>query len=121
MQLSQRFPAHRRLLGRPAAFVLAAILPIAPAAAAPSAQRAAAAMAADPQLAPSDPGVDALSAAARAFQDSQVRGTEVRAAVKRTLGTLQWHRDLDSAARAARELERPIVWVQALGEIRGFT
>lgn len=61
------------------------------------------------------------AAAALAFQRSEVPGSKVGAGVRRALHSLLWHRDLEEAASAARQQGRPIVWVQALGELRGLT
>lgn len=59
--------------------------------------------------------------AAQEFQQSARKGSQVSAAVQRVLREVTWHRKLDEAADVARRHGKPIVWVQALGEIRGLT
>jgi hypothetical protein len=58
--------------------------------------------------------------AAEAFRRRRVDGAEVSAAVGK-LVRLRWHRALGGAARRARALDKPILWVQALGDLDGFT
>jgi len=55
------------------------------------------------------------------FDQLQVPGNEVRAGVRRALTELTWHRTLAQATSAARLEGKPIVWVQALGDLRGLT
>ncbi|HLU39020.1 MAG TPA: hypothetical protein VK081_06520 [Planctomycetota bacterium] len=59
--------------------------------------------------------------AADAFTRSVLRGVEVARTVRRAADALRWHRKLEDAARTARAEGKPIVWVQALGELRGYT
>ncbi|MEZ5966309.1 MAG: hypothetical protein R3F56_20910 [Planctomycetota bacterium] len=61
------------------------------------------------------------AAAAPSFQNLIVSGAKVRSATHRLLGDMTWHRRLDQAVAAARAQNKPIVWVQALGELRGLT
>ena len=63
----------------------------------------------------------AAEAAAEAFRKMQVRGTALSKAVNTVTKTLTWHDKLGDAARAARESGRPILWIQALGTLQGYT
>ncbi len=59
--------------------------------------------------------------AAHEFEQSSRRGQELSQSVQRVVSELAWHKNLDVAAKAATAQGKPIVWVQALGEIRGVT
>jgi hypothetical protein len=52
---------------------------------------------------------------------SQRRGKEVGTAVRSLLRKLDWHEELEDAAAAAIANGKPILWIQALGELDGFT
>lgn len=41
--------------------------------------------------------------------------------VKRVVRGLDWHDDLDDALEEAAATGRPLVWIQALGDVNGFT
>lgn len=68
-----------------------------------------------------DPAVKARAReAAREFRRLRVAGKKVTAAVGK-LGRLRWHKTLPGAARAARSQGKPILWIQALGDLGGYT
>jgi hypothetical protein len=79
-----------------------------------SGQQPAGCGAATPQLSPAE-------TAARTFQQSARRGQEHARGVDRVLKDLKWHKNLADAAKVAQREGKPIVWVQALGDIRGVT
>lgn len=56
----------------------------------------------------------------RAFNRLQVSGEQVAASTQRLVEDLMWHRDLETAKLRARAERKPILWIQALGEIDGF-
>ncbi len=55
-----------------------------------------------------------------AMSEVAFAGKELRARVDKVARKLSWNETLNAAAATARELERPIVWVQALGDVNGF-
>ncbi len=59
--------------------------------------------------------------AAQEFERSSRSGQELSRSVQRVVTELAWHKKLDVAAKAATAQGKPIVWVQALGDIRGVT
>ncbi len=59
-------------------------------------------------------------AAARKFRSLKVSAGKVSRGVRRLLG-LRWHKSLREAAAAAKADHKPILWIQALGELRGHT
>ena len=81
-------------------------------------------------LAPASPTLDAVSAdpaekaralkAAREFRAMKLPGKEVAPAVRRLL-KLRWHKKLRDSAYQAKVNNRPILWIQALGDLRGYT
>ena len=56
--------------------------------------------------------------ATHSFRRMQVSGTEVRANVNKLL-ELDWHKDLQLAQQHAEGLGKPILWIQALGDLEG--
>ena len=61
-----------------------------------------------------------LQQQARSFRRVQVSGEEVSRNVDKLLTELRWHDDLASAQEEARTTGKPIVWIQALGDLDGF-
>lgn len=57
---------------------------------------------------------------ARAFRALKVPGKKVAPAVRKVL-RLRWHKSLKEAAAKAREDHKPILWIQTLGDLRGYT
>lgn len=57
---------------------------------------------------------------ARQFRGPQLRGRRLAKAVK-SVTALSWHESLQEAAHLGRAEGKPILWIQALGEIDGFT
>lgn len=80
--------------------------------------------------APISPTLDSVSAdpmeraramkAAKEFRKLKVPGKEVAPAVRKLL-KLRWHKSLRAAAYKARAEDKPILWIQALGDLRGYT
>ena len=58
---------------------------------------------------------------ATAFQQLRVPGVQTRQAVDKLVKELTWHKDLRTAAKAASETGKPILWIQALGDLKGYT
>lgn len=79
-----------------------------------------AAMATDANGAPVAPPVDPVVAAAREFQQQRVVGRDLKSSVGRVLGELDWREKLDDARATAAATGKPILWIQALGELDGF-
>jgi hypothetical protein len=102
----------------------AAMPPTAPAALAAKAPRKTAAKL-QPVKAPAKhwvaPPVDPDQAAADAFRHLRVVPSQVRQSVARVTRELTWHKTLGDAQKASRVSGKPIVWVQAFGDLRGFT
>jgi hypothetical protein len=79
---------------------------------------------------PPSPTLDSVSAdpverakavkAAKEFRRLKVPGKEVAPAVRKLL-KLRWHKSLRAAAYQARTEDKPILWIQALGDLRGYT
>lgn len=57
---------------------------------------------------------------ARQFRKLKVPGEQVEQNVKRMLEELRWHKSLTGALQAGGRKGRPILWVQALGDLDGF-
>jgi hypothetical protein len=81
-----------------------------------------------PGMAPAQPAPMAAAASAQAPGDPaagvealRVSGRDVNRGVRKMLSELRWHRDLGGAASEARERQRPILWIQMLGDLRGFS
>ncbi len=71
---------------------------------------------------PLDRGTRAARAAeVRHFLGSRFKGRDVRKAIDRVVRKLHWHTKLSRAVRAAQAARKPIVWIQALGDLRGYT
>ena len=59
-----------------------------------------------------------LRRATHSFRRMQMSGTEVRANVSKLL-QLDWHKDLQLAQQDAQSQGKPILWIQALGDLEG--
>ncbi len=57
---------------------------------------------------------------ARSFRRLRVPGEEVAKNVKRLTKELHWYRTLGGALASGRSKGKPILWVQALGDLKGF-
>lgn len=67
------------------------------------------------------PKVDKRSSRdARKFRQLEVSGDTVEANVKKVVDRLRWHGSLSSALQAARQKNKPLLWIQALGDLDGF-
>lgn len=64
-----------------------------------------------------------LLAAAAGSAPAQVlfEGRALADRVARVSRSLRWHSSFGHAAAVARRSDKPILWVQALGDLRGFT
>ena len=58
--------------------------------------------------------------AAQEFFESRIAGHDLQKRVARVRKELRWHTSLADAQRAAQRAERPILWIQAFGNLRGF-
>ncbi len=56
----------------------------------------------------------------RAFRQLEIPGEQVAQNVSKLTQELHWHQTLRSALRAARSEDKPVLWVQALGDLQGF-
>ena len=52
---------------------------------------------------------------------TRLEGRDVRRAVTRLVRDLDWHDDLDAALEDAAAAGKPVLWIQALGELDGYT
>ena len=57
---------------------------------------------------------------AREFQQLQVPGETVALNVRKLRRELHWHSTLSGALRAGQNQGKPVVWIQALGDLDGF-
>lgn len=57
---------------------------------------------------------------ARAFRKLRVPGEQVASRVEKLTTELVWHDSLEGALATAREQNRPVLWIQALGELKGY-
>ncbi len=57
---------------------------------------------------------------AKAFQRLRVSGRSVSRAVKK-IRKLKWYSSLTKASHRAKRENKPIVWIQALGTLKGYT
>ena len=57
---------------------------------------------------------------ARSFRQLRIPGEEVARNVKRLRKELRWHKTLGGALASGRSSGKPILWVQALGDLGGF-
>ncbi len=57
---------------------------------------------------------------ARAYRKLEVDGDAVIANVEKLTTELTWHGDLAAARDAARASGKPVLWVQALGDLDGY-
>ena len=58
---------------------------------------------------------------ARAFRSTQLRGRKLSKAVNKVTKQLNWHSKLDRALEAAAETSKPVLWINALGKLKGYT
>ena len=58
---------------------------------------------------------------ARTFQQLRLQGKELSRAIAKLIYKLKWHKSLNSAQKAAVKLGKPILWIQALGKLTGYT
>lgn len=64
--------------------------------------------------------VDPAAAAAAEFQQVRVAGRALKDAVRRVVDGLDWYEDLDDALAAGAAAGRPVLWLDALGDLEGF-
>lgn len=82
---------------------------------------AAAGFAQEPIACSDVPQDGAALAAATAFNNRHFEGLALRKDMITVTRGLRWHKTLASAVEEARAEHKPIVWIQALGDIKGFT
>ena len=58
---------------------------------------------------------------AQSFRQLEVPGSSVLRGVKKLTSELDWKKTLKSAQREAVKTGKPIVWIQALGVLGGYT
>lgn len=59
-------------------------------------------------------------AARQEMRNLRLGSTYVRDAVRTLTRRLEWHDDLEDAAEQAAAEGKPILWIQALGNLKGF-
>lgn len=57
---------------------------------------------------------------ARKFRRLKVSGEQVAKNVRKLTKELKWYKNLGSALAAGRREGKPVVWIQALGDLDGF-
>ena len=67
------------------------------------------------------PRSSVADASAAAFRNLKVSGRDLHSAVGKVVKGLDWKSSLLSARREAVKTGKPIVWIQALGDLRGYT
>ena len=67
------------------------------------------------------PGNKQADESAVAFRNLKVFGRDLQRAVGKVVKELDWKSTLRSAQREAMKTGKPIVWIQALGDLRGYT
>ena len=71
-----------------------------------------------PRKMPDQPGCAATRAD---FRKLRVDGQDVHDAVGSLLRSIRWHSGLRGALRAAADSRKPLLWIEALGDLRGYT
>lgn len=56
----------------------------------------------------------------RGFRRLKVPGDEVEQNVRRLTKEMRWHKTLGAALASGRRQSKPVVWIQALGDLDGF-
>lgn len=67
------------------------------------------------------PRSSVADASAVEFRNLKVSGSDLHSAVGKVVKGLDWKSTLMSARREAVKTGKPIVWIQALGDLRGYT
>lgn len=57
---------------------------------------------------------------ARNFRKLRVPGNEVAENIKRLTTEMRWYKTIGGALTAGRSQNKPIVWIHALGDLKGF-
>jgi hypothetical protein len=68
-----------------------------------------------------EPEKSPAEAAAEEFRKKQVKGAELKKAVDKLLKGLHWYDKLADAKAVAAAAGKPVLWIQALGDVNGFT
>ena len=55
------------------------------------------------------------------FRGTKVDGNDLKRAVKRVTDELKWHKKLSAAQQDAKQSGKPILWLQLLGDLDGYT
>lgn len=63
---------------------------------------------------------DVSKLSSRNFRKLTVPGEEVAKNVSRLTKEMKWHGSLSSALAAGRAKGKPVLWIQALGELKGY-
>lgn len=66
------------------------------------------------------PSADPAGDRAREFFARRIAGKELKGAVAKVCKSLDWKKRLDDAVAAAKDDDKPILWIKALGDIDGF-
>ena len=64
---------------------------------------------------------EAGTAQATEFRKERADRSEVAAAVGELTKAVKWHTRMRDARKLAQQDGKPIVWIQALGDLKGFT
>ncbi len=70
------------------------------------------------------PGYQQMASARPAVQEFRklaIPGKQVSAEVRKLRKKLKWHKTLRAASREAKKTDKPILWIQALGKLSGYT
>ena len=70
------------------------------------------------------PGYQQLASvrpAAQQFQKLVLPGKTVSSGVRKLRKKLKWYKTLRDASREAEQSNKPILWIQALGKLSGYT
>lgn len=64
---------------------------------------------------------DPEMAAARSFRGFKLPGEELAPNLEKLVTELAWHDSVEAALAAAKKAGKPVLWIQALGDLDAFT
>lgn len=79
------------------------------------------ALAQDSNRIPAQQKIGAAKQTAQAFTHLVLPGKEVSSGIRKLRKELKWYKTLRVASREAKKTGKPILWIQALGKLSGYT
>ena len=74
-----------------------------------------------PQISAADTGKTRAARQASLFQNLVVPGRDAYPRIKDMVKRLDWTANLGTAVQRAQAQDKPILWIQALGDLKGYT